>query len=204
MANDTYFHFLGGLGFNMLEGNLTVLALTHIGPENSDLIGLSKPNSTNRFINDIVITLKVNEDLTFVTELNYVKDDIVIPGVLSHPDAYGISLYGTYVFSDMFTLQARGEVWRDNNGFFAAAFPANFDFTNLGRGLPSTAFNGGKAIYEEVTLGVNISPPGLPEMFKGFKIRPEVRYDHAEQARPFNSLRSDHQFTVAADIFLPF
>jgi hypothetical protein len=204
MANDTYFHFLGGLGFNLLEGNLTVLALTHIGPENSDLIGLSKPNSTNRFINDVVITLKVNEDLTFVTELNYIKDDLIIPGVLNQPDAYGISLYGTYVFNDMFTLQARGEVWRDNNGFFAAAFPGNFDFTNLGRGLPNTAFNGGKATYEEVTLGVNISPPGLPEMFKGFKIRPEVRYDHAEQARPFNSLRSDHQFTIAADIFLPF
>jgi hypothetical protein len=202
-ANDAFFHFIGGLGFNFLEGNLTVLALTHIGPENSDLLGLPNVNSTNRYFNDVVVTLKWNDDLTFVTELNYIKDDITIPG-LSHPDAYGVSQYVTYVLNDMFTLQARGEIWRDNNGFFAAAFPANFDFTNLGRGLPNTAFNGGKATYEEITLGVNITPPGIPDMFKGLKIRPEVRYDHADQAKPFNSLKSDHQFTIAADIFVPF
>jgi hypothetical protein len=203
MANDTYFHFLGGLGFNMLEGNLTVLALTHIGPENSDLLGIAKPNSTNRYFNDVVITLKYNEDLTFVTELDYIKDDINLAGGVQ-PDAYGVAQYVTYIINDMFTFQGRGEIWRDNNGFFAAAFPANFDFTNAGRGLPNTSFNGGKATYEELTLGVNITPPGIPDMFKGFKIRPEVRYDHAEQAKPFNSLKSDHQFTIAADVFLPF
>jgi hypothetical protein len=203
MANDTVLHVLGGLGLNMLEGNLTVLALTHVGPENSDLIGLAKPNSTNRYINDVVITLKYNEDLTFVSEIDYIKDDVSVPG-LRQPDAYGFAQYVTYTFNDMLTFQARGEIWRDNNGFFAAAFPANFDFTNAGRGLPNTAFNGGKATYEELTLGVNVTPPGIPAMFKGFKIRPEVRYDHAEQARPFNSLKSDHQFTIAADVFLPF
>jgi hypothetical protein len=203
MANDTVGHVLGGLGFNLLDGNLTILALTHIGPENSDLLAIPKANSANRYFNDVVVTLKFNEDLTFVTELNYVKDDVSLAGGVQ-PDAYGVSQYVTYAINDMFTFQARGEIWRDNNGFFAAAFPANFDFTNAGRGLANTAFNAGKATYEELTLGVNITPPGIPDMFKGLKVRPEVRYDHAEQAKPFNTLTSDHQFTIAADIFVPF
>jgi len=203
MANDSVAHGTGGVGLNFLDGNLTVLALTHIGPENSDLLGIPNVNSTNRYFNDVVVTLKWNDDLTFVTELNYTKDDISIPG-LREPDAYGISQYVTYALNDMLTLQGRVEWWRDNNGFFAAAFPANFDFTNAGRGFANTAFNGGKASYTEVTLGVNITPPGIPEMFKGAKIRPEVRYDHADQAKPFNNLKSDHQFTIAADVILPF
>lgn len=203
--NDSPFHVLTGLGFNLFDGNVTLLALTHIGAENPDIPqgAFPKVNATNRYYNDIVLTIKYNEDLTFTTELNYVKDDTIAPP-FNHPEAYGIAQYVTYNLSDMFTLQGRGEVWRDNQGFYAAAFPANFDFTNFGRGLPNTAFNGGKATYEEVTLGLNITPPGIPDTFKGLKVRPEVRYDHADQAKPFNNLTSDHQVTIAADIFVPF
>lgn len=204
--NDSPFHLLTGLGFNLFDGNVTLLALTHVGAENPDIPQGAFPNvnATNRYYNDVVLTIKYNEDLTFTTELNYTKDDTVVPGVFNHPQAYGIAQYVTYGINDMFTLQGRGEIWRDDQGFFAAAFPANFDFTNFGRGLPNTAFNGGRATYEEVTLGLNITPPGIPDMFKGLKVRPEIRYDHAEEAKPFNSLTSNSQVTIAADIFLPF
>ncbi len=202
---------LGGFGFNLLDGNLTILALTHIGPENPSTKffaaqvapGFSDVNGTNRYFNDIVVTWKFNDSLTFTTELNYVKDDLVSTN-FHQPDAYGIAQYASYTINDMFTLQARGEVWRDAQGFFAAAFPGNFDFTDAGRGLPNTSFSPGKATYEEITLGVNITPPGIPDMFKGAKLRPEIRYDHADQAKPFDSLTSDHQVTLAADFILPF
>ena len=203
LANDNWAHGTGGFGLNLLDGNLTVLALTHIGPENSDLLGIPNVNGTLRYFNDVVVTLKINDDLTLTTELNYTKDDISVPG-LDQPEAYGIAQYVTYVLNDLFTLQGRAEIWRDNNAFFAFAFPSNFDFTNAGRGLPNTSFNFGAATYSEITLGVNITPPGIPDMFKGLKVRPEVRYDHASQARPFNSGTSDHQFTIAADIIVPF
>lgn len=204
--NSAPFHLLTGLGFNLYDGNLTILALTHDGPENPSLPQGAFPNvnNTNRYYNDVVVTLKWNEDLTFTTELNYTRDDTEVPGLFNHPQAYGIAQYVTYAINDMLTLQGRGEIWRDDQGFFAAAFPANFDFTNFGRGLPNTAFNGGRATYEEVTLGLNITPPGIPDMFKGLKLRPEIRYDHAEEAKPFNSLTSNNQVTIAADIFLPF
>jgi hypothetical protein len=205
MANDTYAHVIGGFGLNLMDGNLTILALTHIGPENADtpFAAVVGANSTNRYFNDVVVTLKWNDNLSFTTEINYIKDDITLASG-ANPDAYGIAQYASYTINDMFTFQARGEVWRDNNGFFAAADPANFDFTNAGRGIPNTAYNGGKATYEEVTLGLNITPPGVPDMFKGAKVRPEIRYDHSDQAHPFNNLTSDHQFTIATDLILPF
>ncbi len=205
MANRTYAHELGGFGLNLLGGNLTIVALTHVGPENP----ASGPNrvpfadSTNRYFNDVVVTYKYNDSLSFATELNYVKDDITLANG-SNPDAYGFAQYVTYTINDMFTFQGRGEVWRDNNGFFAAAFPANFDFTDAGRGLANTAYNAGKATYSEVTLGINFTPPGVPDMFKGAKIRPEIRWDHADQAKPFDDQTRNSQVTLAADLILPF
>jgi hypothetical protein len=196
---------LGGFGFNLLDGKLTVLALTHIGPENasSGPLGVPGANGIYRYFNDIVATLKVDEALTLTTELNYVKDDLVL-GAFNHPSAYGIAQYASYVLNDIITLQARGEVWRDDQGFYAAAFPGNFDFTNFGRGLSSGAFNAGKSTYEEITLGVNFKPVGLPKPFDRLMIRPEIRYDHSADAKPYNNLTSNHQVTIAADAILSF
>jgi hypothetical protein len=183
--------------------------LTHIGPENASptfqALGIGDVNGTYRYFNDVVATLKVNDALTLTTELNYVTDDIVVPGTsINHPSAYGIAQYASYVLNDVFTLQARGEVWRDDQGFYAAAFPGNFDFTNAGRGLPSGAFNAGKSTYEEITLGVNFKPAGLPKPFDTLLIRPEIRYDHSDKAKPFDTLTSDHQVTIATDLILSF
>jgi putative OmpL-like beta-barrel porin-2 len=203
---------IGGFGLNLLDGNLTILALTHIGPENasSGPGGVPGANGINRYFNDVVVTLKVNDALTLTTELNYVKDDLVA-GVFKEPSAYGFAQYVSYALNDMLTLQARGEIWRDDQGFYAAAFPGNFDFTNFGRGLANTAYNGfssasgiGKSTYEEITLGVNVKPPGLPKPFDTLMIRPEVRYDFSTDATPFNNLTRNHQFTIAADAILSF
>ncbi len=193
---------LAGFGLNLLDGNLTVLALTHIGPENASNV-VPGANGIYRYFNDVVVTLKVNDALTLTTEVNYVKDDITI-GTLKEPEAYGIAQYVSYALNDVFTLQGRGEVWRDDSGFFAAAFPSNFDFTNAARGLPNTSFNAGKATYEEITLGINFKPAGLPKPFDTLLIRPEIRYDHSEDAKPFNNLTSDHQVTLATDLILSF
>lgn len=200
---------LGGFGLTLLGGNLTILALTHIGPENASptfqALGIGDVNGTNRYFNDAVITYKFNDKLTLTTELNYVTDDIVVPGTsIDHPSAYGVAQYASYALNDIFTLQGRAEIWRDDQGFYAAAFPGNFDFTNANRGLPSGAFNAGKATYAELTLGVNFKPAGLPKPFDTLLIRPEIRYDHASDAKPYNSLTSDHQVTIAADAILSF
>src|SRR5712691_5691369 len=57
--------FHGGIGLNnLLNGALTILATTHIGPENPDTLGTRvacacDPNSALRYLNDITATWKV-------------------------------------------------------------------------------------------------------------------------------------------------
>src|SRR5713226_9313237 len=63
--NNTAVAFHGGIGLNLLDGALTILGSTHIGPENPNvssvvLAGVN-PNSALRSLNDITATWKVND-----------------------------------------------------------------------------------------------------------------------------------------------
>jgi len=51
---------------NFLDGNLTTVALTHIGPEN---VG---NNHDYRFLNDVTTTWKITKALTSITDLKLV------------------------------------------------------------------------------------------------------------------------------------
>src|ERR1700712_5383075 len=72
--NNGAISFLGGVGLNMMDGALTILALSHIGPENATRV-LSpagfNANGYYRYLNDIIITYKATTELTFVTEFNW-------------------------------------------------------------------------------------------------------------------------------------
>jgi hypothetical protein len=196
--NDHNYHFLGGFGLNL--GKLTVLALTHIGPE--DLPGCCGPNvnvhSLNRYLSDVLITYKFNDKLTSITELNYIRDDGF------DATGGGVAQYITYVLTPEVSLGIRGEVWRDNNGFFVAAFPENSDFINASRGLPNSSFGGGVVTYGAVTVGMNFKAPHMPKMLDGLVLRPEIRYDRAlAGADPFNGGTDRDQFTFGIDGVLP-
>jgi hypothetical protein len=182
-----------GIGLNLMDGKLTILGLTHIGPENP------RDDRNLRYLNDITATWKVTDDLTLTTDVNYIRDDGL------HAIGYGAAQYVTYALNDQVTLVGRGEVWRDNNGAFVAAFPGNLDFINAERGLvPATTIGGGRTTYGELTFGVNYKPP-VPKAIEGFVIRPELRFDGAlNGTKPFNSGTSDHQVTIATDFILPF
>jgi len=190
---------LGGVGLNLMGGNLTILALAHIGPENPRPVPLH--NSTARQIYDLVATWKVNDKLTSTTELNFIRDDFF------HASAGGVATYVTYALNDQLSIGGRAEVFRDDQGFFVAAFPSSNDFLNAQEGRPNLSFSGGKTTYGALTLGVNYKPPGIPKMFDGLVIRPEFRWDQALQTstvKPFDSRTSDHQITIAADVIVPF
>ncbi|MBV9491076.1 MAG: outer membrane beta-barrel protein, partial [Verrucomicrobia bacterium] len=109
--NNSSVAFEGGFGLNLLDGNLTVAALTHIGPENAD------DNHDQRFYNDITTTWKINKALTSITDLNLVHDQID----RGHW-AYGVAQYFTYSFTDWFQLGIRGEVYWDRGNFFVGQF----------------------------------------------------------------------------------
>lgn len=187
-----------GVGLNLMDGKLTVLALTHIGPENARGTAGVQANSDLRYLNDVVTTWKASDALTLTTDVNYIRDDGL------HAIGYGAAQYAVYALNDSISLVGRGEVWRDNNGAFVAAFPGSQDFVNSERGLPATTISGGRTTYGALTLGVNYKPE-VPKAIEGFVIRPEIRYDTSlNNTKPFNAGKSDHQFTLAADFILPF
>ena len=197
-SNDGEFHFLGGFGLNFAK--LTVLALTHIGPENpAGALGVGVDvHKYNRYLSDAIFTYKFNDKLTSITELNYIRDD----GVKA--TGGGVVQYFTYVLTPEVTVGVRGEVWRDNNGFYVAAFPNNFDYLNAAEGLPNGSFGFGPVTYGELTLGMNFKAPHLPKMLDGLVLRPEVRYDRAlAGANPFNGGAGRDQFTFGIDGVLP-
>ena len=190
--------FHGGIGFNLLNGDLTILATTHIGPELPRGTPGVNPNSDLRYLNDITAIWKVTKKLTSTTDLNYIRDD----GLKA--EGWGIAQYFTYQLNDQWAVGIRGEIWRDNDGAFVGAFPGNLDFINAEKGLPNGAiFFPGATTYYALTLGANYKPP-VEKRFEGLVIRPEIRWDWSSDTTPFNAGTQDHQFTAGVDIIIPF
>jgi hypothetical protein len=92
--------FHGGVGLNLLDGNLTILGIVHHGPQNSsqgrfnyqytppgapylwpnNVLGgiaqacLCDPNSANRTFTNLTTTWKVTENLTLITDMAYNRE----------------------------------------------------------------------------------------------------------------------------------
>jgi hypothetical protein len=206
--NNSSLAFEGGIGLNLLDGNLTVLGITHDGPENPH------NNHDWRYLNDITTTWKINKCLTSITDLNLIYDTIN-----SGKWGGGVAQYFTYSVNDWLQLGVRGEIFRDSGNFYVAQFRANNDFIhflrgdNLSRSFPFDPSNltGGETTYFEVTGGVTLKPPlpkSIADLDKGLSllIRPEVRYDQAITSRfkPFEQNTSHNQVTLAVDVILEF
>lgn len=197
--------FEGGIGLNLLDGNLTILATTHIGPELPDTFGLPgsntldipdacfcNPNHALRYLNDITATWKINDAISLITDLNYIRDD----GFKT--TGYGAAQYAVWSVLDWLKIVGRVEVWRDNGispdngithtGFYVAGFPTNYDFINGEWGFLNKSFVEVPTTYFEVTAGLNLTPP-VPDGYfiKGVTLRPEIRYDAAlNDTKPFD------------------
>jgi hypothetical protein len=189
-----------GFGLNLLDGNLTVLALSHMGPENASRL-LSplgfNANGFWRFYNDVVVVYKATDKLTLTSEATWVRDDFdgTKPGgPVAAANGIGFAQYVGYALYDTVTLNARAEIFRDDNGFFVAGFPGNNDPVLAQKGLPSTAFGvpgtGAGATYGAITLGVTFKPV-VPAPITSLAIRPEIRYDQSlGGATVFNPVRN--------------
>jgi hypothetical protein len=218
--------FIGAIGLNLLDGNLTILGSTHIGPTNPDtpatrLACGCDPNTALRYLNDITATWKVNDALTLITDANFIHDDGF------DASGYGVAQYAIYTVNDWLKLVGRAEVWRDNGssktgtGFFVAGYPGVFDFVNSEYGFPNTSFTEAPTTYLALTADLNISPPlpkGTP-IFQAVTIRPEIRWDRSLSGTlPFGGSAglgfpgspgfgvgtSASQFTFGGDIVLKF
>jgi hypothetical protein len=208
---------IGGVNLTMMGGKLTVLALTHIGPEQaSRLLSALNPsvnaNGQMRSFNDVVVTYKATDALTLVTELNWVRDAYGTVG--KAVNAFGVAQYASYTLTDQLTLNGRAELFRDDNNFFVSSFSGNNDPVRLQQGLsalqPVFAGGGSNSTYGALTLGVTYKPT-LPAPVTGLLIRPEVRWDHAfTDNNPYNQnivspgKSTANNFTFGADAVLTF
>jgi hypothetical protein len=187
--------FHGGLGLNFNGGKIVVAASTHIGPET--------PHNDDdlRYLNAITTTWKITDKFTSITDLNYARDDG------ADADAYGVAQYFTYAINDKITAKIRGEIWRDDKGFYVAQFADPHDPMRALQGNPTIdprTVGGGRTTYGALTVGVDIKPP-VPKPFTGLTIRPELRIDHSfSDTRPFNDSKDDTMFTAALDAIFTF
>ena len=188
-----------GFGLNMMDGKLTVLALTHIGPEDSKHL-VPFANSALRFFNDVVVTWKASDKLTITGEGNYVREDGY------HAEAYGGAGYVSYTLTDSVALNGRAEIFRDNNNFFVYTPSNNLDFVASERGTYATLVTASRpTTYSELTLGMTYKIPGLPESISTAMLRPEVRYDQTlNGSRPFGDSKHSGNVTLATDLVLGF
>jgi hypothetical protein len=199
--NNSSIAFEGGIGLNLLDGNLTTLAVTHLGPETPH------NNRDYRYLNDITTTWKITKDFTSITDLNLIYD--------AAADAYGYggAQYLTYSLKDWLQLGVRCEIWRDDKGFYVAQFRANNDFIHFERGdnlnpsfpVDPSNLGGGETTYFAITGGVTIKPP-VPKPLAGLLIRPEVRYDRSltDRFKPFEQNTSRDQWTIGVDAIIEF
>jgi hypothetical protein len=177
-VDDNIPHFHGGIGIN--TPSVTVLATTHIGPEDYNA-GYPNPysptsiHSKMKYLNDVVITWTINKKWTAILDGNYIYDD------LYKASGGGVVGYLKYALTPEVSLAARAEVWDDADNFYVAGYPHHFDFINFegGYGPYNVAFANKATTYGEITLGLTYAPANVPAAFQGLMIRPEVRYDNA-------------------------
>ena len=190
---------IAGIGFNMLDGKLTVLALSHMGPENSKR-NTPFANSAMRYYNDLAVVWKATDKLTLTTEGNYVREDGF------RAEAWGIAQYASYALSDTVTLNGRAEIYRDNTNFFVSTPVAERDYVALERGVFSRFILAPKpTTYTEFTAGLTYKPSWAPQQLSTLLIRPEVRYDQTlNNSRVYNDSKDRGAVTLAADVIIGF
>jgi hypothetical protein len=98
-----------------------------------------------------------------------------------------VALYGGWALNNMFTANGRLEWYRDNDG----------------------ATTGQNANYYSVTGGLTITPIPNDPIFQWLKVRPELRYDYADQAvfsggGTFTGNGNHDQFVGAIDVIMSF
>jgi len=193
--NNDSLAFDGGIGLNFNEGKIVVAASTHIGPETPN------NNHDQRYLSDITTTWKITDKLTSITDLNYARDDG------ASANAYGIAQYFTYAINSWLTAGIRGEIFRDDKGFYVVSFANTHDPMRALEGEPTIdprTVSGGKTTNGAVTASVNIKP-AMPKPISGLTIRPELRYDRAlNGTHPFNDSSDVDQFTMGVDFVLTF
>ncbi|MGD7068953.1 outer membrane beta-barrel protein [Acetobacter sp. AAB5] len=171
-----------GLQFTELAGGkLDIAAIGYFGPQQSIYAIGREANHDMEYIGDLLASYKINDKTTVTLNATYFHDDYL------QDDVYGVTAYFAHDFSDELTFNARGEIFRDNNGGVVGNNTSPMSYVNELRGQNYSYDYAPGTTYGELTVGVTYRP-GFLKLPKGsFSIRPEVRLDKSlNGTRPFN------------------
>jgi hypothetical protein len=165
----------------LADGNLDVAAIAYLGPQQSVYAIGNLANQKMEYVGDILATYKLNTTTSITLNGTYYHDDYL------QDDVYGVTTYFAHDFSPSLTFNARGEIFRDNNGQLVGANTSPMSYVNELRGRPYSYDQAPGTTYGELTVGVTYRPEFLKLPRGSFSLRPEVRLDKSlNGTRPFN------------------
>jgi hypothetical protein len=164
-----------------LFSDRTSIALAAVtGPEQADDNGNYRTLLELTFKHQLSDRLRMTLDGTYLQEAHFHG-----PPDVRNGKAYDLTAYFNYLLNDRFTLNARAEVFQDDDG--------------IATGIVGTTYSG--------TIGVAITPFPGDATWKYLKIRPEVRLDYSPQDRygeDLGDLDRNEQLTFAVDAIFNF
>jgi Putative beta-barrel porin-2, OmpL-like. bbp2 len=165
--------------------------------------GTSEQSSEDWALYSIVAKHKITSKMHLMVQHDHGFADGTYDFVTLTPNAidaewYGVNTHLTYDVLDTLTAGVRGEWFRDQNGFRVCS-PGRVAASTAPDGSVGSTFAAtcSAASYYAVTAGVNWKP------MKWLNIRPNVRYDWADGARPFGNAKQD-QFLFSTDMTVSF
>jgi len=171
--NNDAIDFLGQVKWAASKDTTLILNVS-IGPQRTD------NNDDYRYVFDLIGTHAVSDQLTLAVNADVGwEDDAATDGGTG--TWYGVAGYVGYKLTDMFTLNGRAEWFDDADG--------------ARTGLDMNLF--------EVTVGVAIKPLPKDRWGQWLQIRPELRWDHADD-EVFNDFDDKDQFTFGVDVLFAY
>lgn len=223
--SNTQVGFLGGFAWTPSnKTNVTLNMITSPEQDNINRYGFQGVRQgaigawTNRTLYSLVIQQKLSDKLKYVFQHDHgFQDPNPNVGNTTNAQWYGINQYLFYEFNKKWSVGARAEWFRDDDGvrvgearYTSSLGPQAFDpsinpVRQVPFGFGGTPFASAGANYYEVTLGLNWKP--TPNII----IRPDCRWDWqtrdagAIQATPaYNDNTRSQQFITSLNIITKF
>nr|WP_246091540.1 outer membrane beta-barrel protein [Swingsia samuiensis] len=188
----------GYFGFawnNLMNGKLNMHAIGRFGPEANNGPTLTSPagwtssgigraaNHRMQYNIDFLATYHITDKVSVTANATYLHDDAL------RDDAYGYTSYISWDIRPFLTLNARGEIFRDNTGGIVTEYVGNLSYTNSLRNRPYPYFNAPPTTYGDLTIGATYKPQFINQYLgkAQFTLRPEIRLDKSlNGTHPFN------------------
>nr|WP_240775411.1 MULTISPECIES: outer membrane beta-barrel protein [Neokomagataea] len=199
--NDNNNAAAGYFGFNLnglANGKLNIVELSRVGPENAVAILGKRANTAQRYWNDIAAYYTLNSKITLTGEFNFLHD------VGLRAENYSFVTYASYKLTPHWTLNYRGEIFRDNSGLSVVSFLKNQAYMNAFLSSDVSVEAAPPTTYGGLTLGATYSPD-IGHGVRIFALRPEIRFDRSlNGTSPFNNGRNIGMFTFGGDATIGF